>query len=107
VIASTGNIALWFMRLQLLAGRFQYAPKGILDETHVKLYTRDTFRQLVIQAGFDVTHEDYSVIPIEKLAEAIPSLHPATSIVDSVQHMMARWRPELFAYQFVLEAQAR
>jgi 2-polyprenyl-3-methyl-5-hydroxy-6-metoxy-1,4-benzoquinol methylase len=107
VIASTGNIALWFMRLQLLAGRFQYAPKGILDETHVKLYTRDTFRQLVIQAGFDVTHEDYSVIPIEKLAEAIPSLHPAISVVDSVQHMLARWRPELFAYQFVVEGQVR
>src|SRR6185369_12001279 len=71
VIASTGNIALWFMRLQLLAGRFQYAPKGILDETHVKLYTRDTFRQLVVQAGFDVTHEEYSVIPIEKLADSV------------------------------------
>jgi 2-polyprenyl-3-methyl-5-hydroxy-6-metoxy-1,4-benzoquinol methylase len=107
VIASTGNIALWFMRLQLLSGRFQYAPKGILDETHVKLYTRDSFRQLVIDAGFDVTHEDWSVIPIEKLAEAVPSLQPATSVIDTVQHALARWRPELFAYQFVVDAAPR
>ena len=49
VIASTGNVALWFMRLQLLSGRFRYAPRGILDETHVQLYTRDTFRELVTE----------------------------------------------------------
>jgi glycosyltransferase involved in cell wall biosynthesis/protein-L-isoaspartate O-methyltransferase len=107
VIASTGNIALWFMRLQLLSGRFRYAPKGILDETHVKLYTRDTFRQLVTEAGFDIGHEDWTVIPIEKLAEAVPSLQPAISLADNFQNLLARWRPELFAYQFVVEAQRR
>jgi hypothetical protein len=26
--------------------------------------------------------------------------------VDSVQHLLARWRPELFAYQFVVDATA-
>jgi glycosyltransferase involved in cell wall biosynthesis len=107
VIASTGNVALWFMRMQLLSGRFRYSPRGILDETHVHLYTRKTFRELVAEAGFDVTHEDYSVIPIEKLAEAVPSLQPATSIVDNLQYLLARWRPGMFAYQFVLEATPR
>jgi 2-polyprenyl-3-methyl-5-hydroxy-6-metoxy-1,4-benzoquinol methylase len=106
VIASTGNIALWFMRLQLLGGRFRYAPKGILDETHVRLYTRDTFRELIRAAGLSIVGEDSTVIPVEKLAEAVPSLQPAVTLVDSVQHLLARWRPELFAYQFVVEAQA-
>lgn len=105
IIASTGNIALWFMRLQLMRGQFRYAPKGLLDETHVRLYTRDTFRELIQMAGFAVTDEDYTVIPIEKLAEAVPSLQPVTSLIDSVQHLFARWRPEMFAYQFVVEAE--
>jgi 2-polyprenyl-3-methyl-5-hydroxy-6-metoxy-1,4-benzoquinol methylase len=105
VIASTGNIALWFMRLQLLGGRFRYAPRGILDETHVRLYTRETFRELIRGAGFSITDEQYTVIPVEKLSEAVPSLQPAVTVVDSLQHLLARWRPELFAYQFVVEAE--
>jgi glycosyltransferase involved in cell wall biosynthesis len=105
IIASTGNVALWFMRLQLLSGRFRYAPRGILDETHVRLYTRDTFRDLLREANLAITSEDWTVIPVEKLAEAVPSLQPVTAIIDSVQYMMARWRPGLFAYQFVVEAE--
>ena len=105
VIASTGNIALWFMRLALLSGRFQYTPRGILDETHTKLYTHDTFRALIKQAGYDVTHEDYSVIPIEKLVQSVPSLEKAVVMFDSFQYTLARSRPELFAYQFVIQAQ--
>ncbi len=107
IIASTGNIALWFMRLQHLRGQFRYAPRGILDETHVKLYTRETFRELVMDNGYDITHEDWTVIPIEKLARAVTSLERMTSILDSLQHALARWRPELFAYQFVVEARAQ
>jgi 2-polyprenyl-3-methyl-5-hydroxy-6-metoxy-1,4-benzoquinol methylase len=107
IVASTGNIALWFMRLQLLSGRFRYAPKGILDETHVRLYTRDTFRELIADAGFHISGEDWTVIPIEKLAEAVPTLQPATTLVDSVQYVLARWRPELFAYQFIVEGEPR
>jgi 2-polyprenyl-3-methyl-5-hydroxy-6-metoxy-1,4-benzoquinol methylase len=106
VVASTGNIALWFMRLQLLGGRFRYAPKGILDETHVRLYTRETFRELIRGAGFTIAGEDWTVIPIEKLAEAIPTLQPAITVMDSLQYLLARWRPALFAYQFVVEAEA-
>jgi glycosyltransferase involved in cell wall biosynthesis len=105
IIASTGNIALWFMRLSLLSGRFQYAPRGILDETHVKLYTRETFRVLIENAGLKVMHEDWTVIPLEKLAESLPSLQRATMLLDSVQYQVARRWPGLFAYQVILQAE--
>ncbi len=105
IIASTGNVALWYVRLQLLSGRFAYAPRGILDETHVHLYTRDTFRSLVKNAGFTVSDEDWTVIPVEKIAEAVPALEQVTSVVDALQYQAARWKPELFAYQFVVQAE--
>jgi len=105
IIASTGNIALWFMRLALLSGRFQYGPRGILDRTHVKLYTRATFRELISEAGFRITKEDFTVIPIEKLAAALPALTRPAVFADSVQYALARSRPELFAYQFVIQAE--
>ena len=47
IIASTGNVAHWYVRLGLLMGRFNYRDRGILDQTHVRLYTRRTFRRLV------------------------------------------------------------
>ena len=105
IMASTGNIALWFMRLSLLTGRFQYAPRGILDETHVKLYTRDTFRTLIQEAGYKVTVEDWTVIPLEKLAESLPTLQKAAMLLDSVQYQIARRWPGLFAYQVILQAE--
>jgi glycosyltransferase involved in cell wall biosynthesis/SAM-dependent methyltransferase len=104
IVVSTGNIALWFMRLALLGGKFQYGPRGILDETHVRLYTRETFRKLVEDAGFRVTDEDWTVIPIEKVASAVPALEKPMVLIDSVQYALARSRPELFAYQFVIQA---
>jgi len=103
IVASTGNIALWYMRLALLTGRFRYSPRGILDETHVHLYTRDSFRELVINAGYRIAKEDWTVIPIEKVAT--PALAKATALFDSFQYSLARSRPELFAYQFVVQAE--
>jgi len=106
IVASTGNIAIWFMRLALLTGRFQYSPRGILDETHVHLYTRDSFRDLVVNSGYRVTKEDWTVIPIEKVAGAAPAFAKATALFDSLQYSLARSRPELFAYQFVVQAES-
>jgi glycosyltransferase involved in cell wall biosynthesis len=105
IVASTGNIALWFMRMSLLRGSFKYGPRGILDETHVRLYTRQTFRELIEAAGFRITKEDWAVIPVEKLASALPSMERATILVDSVQYALARSFPELFAYQFIVSAE--
>lgn len=104
IVASTGNVALWYMRLQLLFGRFQYAPRGILDETHVRLYTLSTFRDLLRSNGYRVTREDYTVIPIETITESLPTtFRKISSVLDAAQHRLAVQSPELFAYQIIVE----
>ncbi|MSP59850.1 MAG: methyltransferase domain-containing protein [Myxococcales bacterium] len=102
VIASTGNVALWFMRLQLALGNFKYTPRGILDETHVHLYTRDTFRALLEEAGLKVVAEDSTVIPLEQLFASSPGFVRG---MEQLTYQMARLWPGLFAYQFVLQAE--
>lgn len=102
LIASTGNVALWCYRLSLLFGRFEYAPRGILDETHVRLYTLRSFRRLIAQAGFRVVRVDATPIPL-------PSLHPVFksapwSWLHAFNHFLARVWKRMFAYQFILEA---
>ena len=42
LVLSTPNIANWAMRLSLLGGRWRYTDRGILDRTHVHLFTRKT-----------------------------------------------------------------
>ncbi|HEX9104377.1 MAG TPA: bifunctional glycosyltransferase/class I SAM-dependent methyltransferase [Polyangia bacterium] len=104
IVASTGNVALWFMRLSLLAGRFRYAPRGILDQTHVRLYTRATFRRLFEDAGLRIVGEDATVIPTEQLF-ARAEQAGIGGLLEQVEYSLARAWPSLFAYQIILQAE--
>lgn len=104
LIISTGNIAVWFYRLSLLAGRFEYGPRGILDRTHVHLYTRDTFRREVERAGFHVLEERCTSLPFEVVFQST-GRSVWVQRIARVYHLIARAWPEMFAYQFILEAE--
>ncbi len=57
LVVSLPNIANFTTRLALVAGRFTYTEKGILDETHLRLYTYVTARLLLHDHGFRVMAE--------------------------------------------------
>ena len=40
------------MRLMLLFGNFNYGQRGILDKTHKRLFTFQSFYKLISQSGF-------------------------------------------------------
>jgi len=54
IIASTGNVGFLIIRLMLLFGSFNYGNKGILDKTHTRLFTFSSFKQLMLQSGFNI-----------------------------------------------------
>ena len=54
LIVSLPNVAHASVRLPLFFGRFRYGRTGILDETHLRLYTFTTARELVESGGFTV-----------------------------------------------------
>jgi 2-polyprenyl-3-methyl-5-hydroxy-6-metoxy-1,4-benzoquinol methylase len=54
LIVSVPNVAHLSVRVPLLLGRFNYRATGILDETHLRLYTFKTAHELVDSCGFDV-----------------------------------------------------
>ena len=103
MIISTGNIAIWFYRLSLLLGRFEYDSRGILDDTHVRLFTRATFTRLLRQAGFEIVRAGVTTLPFEIIFQSHAE-NPLVRFLDRAYHRLARFWPELFAYQFVLEA---
>ena len=54
VLVSTGNVAFVIQRVMLMAGQFNYGPRGILDMTHTRLFTAGSISRLFRQAGFTI-----------------------------------------------------
>ena len=97
LVLSTPNVANWAMRLGLLAGRWRYTERGILDRTHTHLFTRSTLVEALERAGYRIAVLDFTVpLPVART--------PAT---ERVAHAVGRLRPPLFAYQFVVAAAPR
>lgn len=104
LLISTGNVAIWFYRLSLLFGRFEYGPRGILDETHVHLFTRASFEREVEKAGFRVVRRRVTSLPFELVFESTGRSRFIRAL-EQAYFALARLWPTLFAYQHILEAQ--
>lgn len=101
LFASTGNIAFAPLRLTLLAGRFNYGKKGILDLTHSRLFTVRSFRRLLERSGFRVRAVHGFGPPIQDMiGEAWYWI-----ALDRTAAALARLWPSLFGYQFAIEAE--
>jgi len=83
------------MRLGLLAGRWRYTERGILDRTHTHLFTRATLVETLERAGYRVVELDFTVpLPVAR-----------TPTTERIAHAVGSLRPHLFAYQFVVAAE--
>jgi predicted TPR repeat methyltransferase len=106
LLASIPNVANVSVRASLLAGRFRYAHRGILDRTHVSFYTRSTARELLESAGFTVVGCEPTAMPYELAAPVLASA-PWNAAVRALARLSSRAWPTVFGYQFVLEAVKR
>jgi len=93
VVLSTPNVANWAIRLSLLAGRWRYTDRGILDRSHTHLFTRTTLREALERAGYVIDRIDFSA-PVPGDSDRLDALGLA----------VARLRPTLFAYQWIAVA---
>jgi 2-polyprenyl-3-methyl-5-hydroxy-6-metoxy-1,4-benzoquinol methylase len=104
LLVSVPNVANLTVRAALVAGRFPYADRGILDRTHLRFYTRRSARELISAAGFRVRAMSATAMPYEL---AIPALgrQPLSGPVRAFASASARIWPALFGYQSVIEAE--
>ena len=98
--ASTGNVAFLPMRLALLLGWFNYGRRGILDLTHCRLFTVDSFRRLLKNTGFRLDREIGFGPPLEDLTHGRSKLF---RLLDRLMARLAKLWPGLFAYQILIE----
>ncbi len=99
VIVSVPNIANITIRGQLLMGRFDYTDKGILDRTHLRFFTRKSFRQFVSDSGFRIDEICMTPIPLEEVLPRLksPGWHWLLASIDRVTAVI----PGLLGYQIL------
>ena len=106
VIVSVPNVAHLWVRLSLLAGRFDYADRGILDRTHLRFFTRRTLLELLRGAGLGVV--ELAVTPVPLPLVVPPRWHGRwLPRVHALSAGAARGWPGGLAYQFVAVCRAR
>jgi hypothetical protein len=104
-IVSLPNAVNWTVRLSVLAGRFAYTDRGLLDQGHLRFFTRRTAAALIEEAGFVIERCDPTPIPIGLAAGWLPE--PMARAAETGYYAVALGWPSLFAYQLVFVARKK
>lgn len=100
LLLSVPNFGHWYPRVRVASGFFGYDRRGILDNTHVRFFTRASLRRMVRDAGFDIIEEHATGLPLGAFGADRPNA--ALTMVRRVDAALASARPTLFGYQHVL-----
>lgn len=127
VLISLPNVAIWNVRLSIMAGRFQYQDTGTLDRTHIRFFTRATFRKFAREAGLAISSSRITpgilrpFVPLIKKVYGRAGLtdgrEDSASIMESgpyqfylkwfypIERAISSLWPALLAFQFVILAE--
>jgi O-antigen biosynthesis protein len=99
MVASIPNVAHGSVRLALMQGKFRYSSLGLLDNTHLRFFTRDSVEQLFEDAGFLITGLKRTLRGIFDTEIEIEEALIPDEVLELVQADL-----ESSTYQFVLAA---
>jgi hypothetical protein len=91
------------VRINLLAGRFDYTDRGILDRTHLHFFTRRTFKAMLLSVGLVVAELRATPIPLN-LVHPVFEQTPAGRSFHKGLAGCTTALPTLLGYQFVAKA---
>lgn len=66
ILLNVPNVGFWAIVEDLLAGRWDYVPAGILCNTHLRFYTQYSLRQLLKECGLKVITLESHQVPVPK-----------------------------------------
>jgi hypothetical protein len=84
------------------AGAFDHDRRGILDEGHVRFFTRRSFERLAAGAGLQIRRREGTETPVEVLGRHVGPAYRRPAI-ERAQNAAVALRPTPFAHQFVHE----
>jgi 2-polyprenyl-3-methyl-5-hydroxy-6-metoxy-1,4-benzoquinol methylase len=99
VLASIPNIAHISVAMELLDGRFDYRPLGLLDEMHLRFFTKWSIASLFRNAGFEVVLWDRVMKrPEDTEFQTVLEKYPPSLVSFLGAHS------EALTYQFIVKA---
>lgn len=111
VLVSIPNFGHWYPRVRVLLGKFDYDSRGILDQSHLRFFSRKSFIRISSLAGFDTKQVSMTGTPFEVMLREAPqrrfSWKPLLYILSKSDRILCKIRPNLFAYQFIFELKPR
>jgi len=128
VFVSLPNVGLWSVRLAHLFGSFEYQETGVLDQTHLRFFTRKSALRLLDAAGLVPEQRTYNpglVRPFVPLAKRLLVRRRGGGTVDPeallasrpyklylktaypIERAVARLWPGALAFQMIFEARRK
>lgn len=102
VVTSIPNIAHGAIRLALLQGKFDYEKQGILDNTHLRFFTRKSVEDLFESSGYLIDAWDRTTVPIFSGHEVLPRISREDFHPEIVQQIESEAEAE--TVQFIIRA---
>ena len=97
LLVSTPNFGHWYPRMRVMSGTFDYDRRGILDETHLRFFTRRGLLRTLASARLTLEELRYTGLP---LGVVHVGGTPRT-LINRLDSSLVRAWPTLFGYQFV------
>lgn len=99
VLVSIPNISHNSIIIDLINDKFHYNSTGIMDNTHVRFFTRQSFADMALQAGWTVIEERAKNI---RVGETELKNSYADVSKETAKELMARPQGNVYQYMFVL-----
>lgn len=97
LVVSLPNVAHLGVLSELLDGRFDYRPTGLLDQTHLRFFTRATFIELCEGHGYFVSR----LLRTTKTLEQSEFFGRLTELPVDVRKQLAESNPDIRTYQYI------
>ncbi len=107
LIASLPNVQHHSVITGLLDGNFNYEPSGLLDEDHVRFFTRREIGKLFFRAGLEIA--EWKIVPGEGYETWRAAGHPGTVQVGGLQinGLTPQQAEAFYAYQYLVRGRPR
>lgn len=102
IVISIPNVGHGDVRMSLLLGRFPYRNLGLLDNTHLRFFTRTTVRQMLQDAGFAAVEVRTTSAPLFGTELGVRPEEVDPAVVAAISQ-----DADALVYQFVLTAVPR
>ncbi|MGH3468494.1 MAG: class I SAM-dependent methyltransferase, partial [Thermocrispum sp.] len=98
LVISVPNVAHESMIAELISGHFSYTATGLLDETHLRWFTRDSITSLLESTGYLVTRIHRTL----RTTAQTPQLHRKIELPEAVWDALTELGDDARTYQYVM-----